>query len=132
MELHVRCVEAKDVPKMDFIGKSDPYLSLKLSSSNQVWKTSYKKNTYTPNWNQEFHLPLTAGMDDILTVTMYDKDLIKDDIISHCQIHISELQVGKVTDEWFYMTPEKGVKKGGKVRLFLLLTEPGNEPSKNT
>ena len=116
---------------MDFIGQSDPYLVLKLSSSNQLWTTKYQKNTNTPIWNQDFNLPITTTMNEILTVTMYDKDPGRDDIISHCQIQVNKLPYGKVTDGWFKMTPEKGVKTGGEVRLILHLAKPGAEPFKN-
>lgn len=126
MELNIKLVEAKDVPKMDTIGKSDPYIILKLSQSNQQWKTKYKKDTDCPVWNEEFTLPITNKMDEILTVEMWDKDLAKDDAISTLQIQVNKIPIGKVNDSWYTMHPVKGVPKGGKVRIIVHLCRAGS------
>lgn len=129
MILHVKCVEAKDVPKMDIIGESDPYLILKTNKSNQEFKTPYKNNTNKPIWNETFHIPITSSMDDVLTVTMYDKDIMNDDIISHCTIQVNKLQIGKISDNWLEMTSDcKKYTNGGTVRLMLHLARHGAEP----
>lgn len=133
MILHVKCIEAKDVPKMDVIGESDPYLVLKTNKSNQEYKTAYVRDTKNPVWNEKFSIQITSSMDEILTVTMYDKDLMKDDIISHCIIQVNQLQIGKITDNWFEMTSDcKKYPKGGTVRLMLHLARHGAEPFKET
>lgn len=131
MILNVKCVEAKEVPKMDFIGESDPYLVLKLSSSNQEWKTKVINNTKNPIWNQSFQLPVTSSMGDVLTVTMYDKDPFNSDIISHCVIQINRLEIGKVYDDWLEMTSDCKYSNAGTVRLMLHLTRHGAEPFKS-
>lgn len=125
MELNIKIVEAKDVPKMDAVGKSDPYVILKLSKSSQEWKTKVQKNTYTPVWNQEFKLPLTSQLDEILTVEMWDKDVAKDDQISTVKLQVNKIPVGKVNDSWYTMHPVKGVKTGGKLRIVVHLCKPG-------
>ena len=126
MELHIRAVEAAEVPKMDTCGKSDPYLKFKLSTSSQTWKTKAKKNTATPVWNEEFHLPITSNMSDELTIQLYDDDDVsKDDIISTMNVSVKSLQIGKVTDQWYTFQPAKGVKTGGKVRLVFHLDKSG-------
>lgn len=42
MILHVQAIEACNLPDMDIIGKSDPYLKFKFDFSNKIWKTQYK------------------------------------------------------------------------------------------
>lgn len=131
MILHIRAVEACEVPKMDVIGKSDPYLIFKINTSSQSWKTKHKNNTDKPVWNEEFHIPITSGMSDELLVEMYDKDDIsKDDLISTMTYKVNTFPVGKVTDQWYNYSPAKGVKHGGRVRLMFHLDRPGATPFK--
>lgn len=126
MELHIRAVEATEVPKMDAIGKSDPYLKFNLSTSSQEWKTKHKNNTDKPVWNEEFHLPITSSMNDQLTISLYDKDDIsKDDLISTMSFNVRNFQVGKIVDQWYTFQPAKGVKNPGKVRLVFHLDKSG-------
>lgn len=131
MELHIKAIEASDVPNMDIAGKSDPYLKFQLSTSSQTWKTKVKKNTNKPVWNEVFDLPITSSMSDQVTISLYDKDDIsKDDLISTFVLDVKSLEVGKVNDSWYDFHPAKHVKKGGKVRLVLHLDKFGNEAFK--
>lgn len=130
MELHIKAIEAADVPKMDTAGKSDPFLTFQLSTSSQKWKTKSKKNTVTPVWNEEFHLPITSSLNDELTVKLYDDDDVsKDDIISSKIFKVREFPVGKVVDQWYSFNPSKA-KSGGKVRLVFHLDKSGKEAFK--
>lgn len=130
MELHIKAIEAADVPKMDTAGKSDPFLTFQLSTSSQKWKTKSKKNTVTPVWNEEFHLPITSSLNDELTVKLYDDDDVsKDDIISTKTFKVREFPVGKVIDQWYSFNPSKA-KNGGKVRLVFHLDKSGKEAFK--
>ena len=126
MQLHIRVVEAAQVPSMDVVGKSDPYCVLKLSTSNQEWKTTVKDNTLMPIWNEIFSLPVSSSMNDILTVMLYDKDNVSsDDLISTIDIPVNGLTPGKVLDKWYKMNPAKGNKTGGQLRLVLHLDRIG-------
>ena len=126
MILHIRAVEACEVPKMDVIGKSDPYLLFKISTSSQTWKTKHKNNTDKPVWSEEFHIPITTNMTDELRVELFDKDDIsKDDIISTYNFKVKNFPIGKVIDQWYNFSPVKGVKTGGKVRLVFHLDRSG-------
>lgn len=131
MELNIKVIEATEVPKMDTIGKSDPYVVMTLSTSSQKWKTKVQKNTDKPVWNQEFKLPITTTMDEILTVEMWDKDVSNDDQISTVRIQVNKIPVGKVNDSWYTMHPVKGVKTGGKLRLVVHLCKAGATPFKD-
>lgn len=117
MLLHIKAVEAKEVPKMDIGSLSDPYLTFKLSSSSQEWKTSYKNNTDKPVWNEEFCLPITTQLDDELTVKMFDKDTFVDDHISTKIFKVNEFPQGKVVDKWYNFTKSNKAPSGGQVRL---------------
>ncbi|KAH0790455.1 C2 domain containing protein [Histomonas meleagridis] len=125
MELHLKVVEAANVPKMDIITQSDPYCVISLSTSNKKWKTSVKDNTNKPQWNEEFCLPVSPNLSDVLTITMFDKDLFKDDEIATLQIALRTLQVGKVTDLWYNPDPAPKVKGRCQIRLILHLHRIG-------
>lgn len=128
MILHIRAVEACDVPKMDIFSKSDPYLKFKISTSSQIWKTRVRKNTHEPVCNDEFHLPITSGISDKLYIELFDKDTIsKDDIISTQEFEVKSFPEGEIIDQWYDFLPAKGVKKGGRVRLVFHLTKSGDE-----
>lgn len=130
MILHIRAVEASDVPKMDIIGLSDPYLLFELSTSSQKWKTKYINNTKAPVWNEDFHLPVSSSLTDTLRVSLWDQDDIsKDDLISTYDFTIkNDFPIGKIIDKWYQMCPIKGVKEGGKVRLIIQLNRTGKDP----
>ena len=129
MQLHVRVVEATDVPKMDFFGKADPYCLLQLSSSSTVRKTKVCESTYSPVWNDEFHFPVTNQATDSLHILMKDRDRgCADDPISQISIPLATLAQGNVIDKWYDMQPVRGVKKGGRLRLVLHLANTGMTP----
>ena len=127
MILHINAVEANDVPSMDLITKSDPYLVFKSNKTKEVWKTKSIKNTDTPVWNEKIKIPITASMDDTITAELWDQDgITHDDLISTLVFIVKYLPVGKDTDIWYNFNPAEGVKKGGKVRLVLHLDKQKN------
>ena len=127
MILHIKAIEADDIPSMDVIGKSDPYLVFKSSTTDKTWKTKYVRNTYSPVWNEEFQIPISKSMDDIITAELWDQDSVShDDLISTLVFIIKYLPIDKDTNNWYYFNPEKGVKNGGKVRLYMRLERGPN------
>ena len=57
MNLNLRVIEAKDIPKEDLFGKCDPFIEIYIDNKH-VKKTKYVKNTYNPRWDETFYLPL--------------------------------------------------------------------------
>lgn len=125
MILHVKAEEGADIPKMDAIGKSDPYLVFNISNSSKKLKTQFKRDTHTPVWKEEFHIPLTEKLDEKLHIELYDKDVINDDLISSIDFQVNEFPKGKIVDQWYIFTPTKHVYKGGKIHLIFHLTDAG-------
>jgi Ca2+-dependent lipid-binding protein len=72
---------------MDFGQTSDPYCKLLLYPSIDMntkssFKTSVKKHTLKPEFNEEFvfqRIPLQELISKTLRITVYDKDLGKKD-----------------------------------------------------
>lgn len=118
--LYLEAVEGKDVPKMDVIGKCDPFLVFNLASKpSETWKTKDITQTFEPKWNQIFKIPIISDA-DTLHAELFDKDkFTENDLISTYDIKLKDLPFGKVKDDWFYFNPHKGVKKGGQIHLKL-------------
>ena len=80
MQLQVKIIEAEHLPKMDQLGKVDPYVVLTCSDQRQ--STSVQNSTYSPEWGECFYFDLgeasrgdVAGeiakqVDDMLLVVM--------------------------------------------------------------
>nr|GEV28815.1 synaptotagmin-3 isoform X2 [Tanacetum cinerariifolium]GEV32064.1 synaptotagmin-3 isoform X2 [Tanacetum cinerariifolium] len=75
--LHVKVVRAIKLMKMDILGLSDPYVKLKLSGDMlPSKKTTIKKNTLNPVWNETFKLVVRDPQAQTLQVNVYDWDKV--------------------------------------------------------
>ncbi|KAL8218257.1 hypothetical protein R6Q57_021630 [Mikania cordata] len=75
--LHVKVVQATKLMKMDILGLSDPYVKLKLSGEMRPSKkTTIKKRTLNPVWNEIFKLVVTDPQAQTLQVNVYDWDKV--------------------------------------------------------
>ena len=132
LQLHLRCIEATDCPRMD-LRASDPYLKVRLSSANDTRKTRVCKNTLQPRWNEDFHFTVPNQANSALIIEMWDEDkMSRDDKMSRLEIHLCSLAIGVVLDQWYDMIPAKGVKKGGRLHLILHLAPEGAQAFVNT
>lgn len=126
MQLHLRVVEAVDVPKMD-VDSSDPYCIIQVPQVNRTEKTNVINNSLTLRWNQEFHIPINDVATATLTITMKDKDVTKDDKISTLDIPLCSIPFRTVIDQWYSMIPHKK-KKGGRLHLVIHIAANGEQP----
>ncbi|XP_057798945.1 synaptotagmin-3 isoform X1 [Salvia miltiorrhiza] len=75
--LHVRVIRATKLLKMDLLGLSDPYVKLNLSGEKHPSKkTSVKKKTLNPEWNEEFKLSVKDPQSQMLHINVYDWDKV--------------------------------------------------------
>lgn len=71
--LHVKVVRANKLRKKDLLGKSDPYVKLKLTEEKlSSHKTSVKHSQLNPEWNQDFKLVVKDPESQALELTVYD------------------------------------------------------------
>ncbi|WOL04274.1 synaptotagmin-3 isoform X1 [Canna indica] len=76
--LHVNVVRAFNLLKMDFLGKSDPYVKLSLSGEGlPPKKTSIKMCTLNPEWNEQFKLIVKDPETQVLQLHVYDWEKVK-------------------------------------------------------
>jgi len=81
-------VHSGSVKKADLLGKSDPYVVLKLDGSTQT--TSVVRNSLAPEWNETFQLPVTSPT-PVLTLEAFDKDIDKDDPLGSATVDLRPL-----------------------------------------
>ncbi|KAI3731001.1 hypothetical protein L1987_62184 [Smallanthus sonchifolius] len=75
--LHVKVLRATNLMKMDILGLSDPYVKLKLSGEMlPSKKTTIKKKTLNPVWNETFKLVVKDPEAQTLQVNVYDWDKV--------------------------------------------------------
>lgn len=127
--LNINAVEAKGLPKMDVIGKCDPYLLFKLNNSKTVYKTEVIKKTYEPKWNQVIQIPISSAQGTTLHVELFDWDKItKHDLVSTHDFQINSFPLGKVIDMWYTFFAAPNVKHPGKVHLIFHLADKNDTP----
>ncbi|KAI3778322.1 hypothetical protein L2E82_07528 [Cichorium intybus] len=75
--LHVKVIRATKLMKMDILGLSDPYVKLKLNGEMlPSKKTSIKKKTLNPVWNETFKLVVKDPQAQSLQVNVFDWDKV--------------------------------------------------------
>ncbi|XP_051986520.1 synaptotagmin-2-like [Xyrauchen texanus] len=103
-KLTVCILEAKNLKKMDVGGLSDPYVKIQLLQNGKRLKkkkTTVKKNTLNPYYNESFsfEIPLEQMQKIIVAVTVFDYDKIgKNDAIG--KIFIGGKGSGTATKHW--------------------------------
>lgn len=71
--LHVKVVRALNLMKMDFMGKSDPYVKLSLSGEGlPSKKTSIKMSNLNPEWNEQFKFIVKDPETQVLQLHLFD------------------------------------------------------------
>ena len=118
LKVCVNVISARDISKMDLVGKTDPYVVLWIQSNpSSRRQTKYLKNNMEPRWNEQFTLELLNQTSDILSFKMWDKDVVDDDEMATLDIPLGQFQLFDIVEKEYDMKPCKGVKKGGKIKL---------------
>lgn len=124
--LNLKIIEAKDVPKMD-VTKSDPYITIDLDGKKE--KTKAIKGSLTPKWDETFTLAIAQPETAVLTLSLWDEDKFKDDLISKLEFGIGYLPFGYTVDNWFTMENTCGSKrKGGILHIAIQLAGVDQPP----
>ena len=128
MMLHVKVIEARDLPKMDLFGKIDPYVLIQVSGSKTIERTKTIDKNYNPKWNQQFHFSVPS-LAETLHFLLKDKDVgSSDDPVSKLEIPLNSIPRGQIIDRWYDLRPLPGVKKGGQIHIALHLCGVNDQP----
>ena len=123
--IHIHVMDGHDIPNIDLIGKTDPYLRLKLGDQEFVQKTSVKDNTLNPLWDENITLFSLCQINS-LQIELRDEATGKDPLLSTKNIDLSNIVEDDVVEYMEELIPVKGIKKGGIIHFYLQITN--NEP----
>lgn len=71
--LNVKVIRAHKLNKKDLMGKSDPYVKLRLTEDKlSSKKTTVKKSNLNPEWNEVFKLVVKDPESQALELLVYD------------------------------------------------------------
>ena len=114
-----KLVEAKNLPRADWFGYSDPYARLAMSHppyiapGEETVKTQVRTktifNTLSPVWDQVFSLVVHDPKEQYVTINVYDYDTGgSDDLLGSARIDLKRLLSGELYDDWITLTlPDK-------------------------
>ncbi|XP_061126606.1 otoferlin isoform X4 [Syngnathus typhle] len=87
--VRVYVVRATDLHPADINGKADPYVVIKLGKSEVKDKENYISKQLNPVFGKAFDIEATFPMESMLTVSVYDWDLVgTDDLIGETKIDL--------------------------------------------
>ena len=126
MKVHVRIIEAKDLPVVDVNGTCDGYC--KIQFGKQKAQTRVIDNSLNPRWRQQFSFDILDFQQDYLFIQLYDHDKVgKDDLISNLEIYPQTIQPGMIINQWYNMN--KIIKKTSPmIHLMIHLSQENDIP----
>ncbi|XP_015225069.1 PREDICTED: otoferlin-like [Cyprinodon variegatus] len=87
--VRIYVVRATDLHPADINGKADPYIVIKLGKSEIKDKENYISKQLNPVFGKSFDIEATFPMESMLTVSVYDWDLVgTDDLIGETKIDL--------------------------------------------
>ncbi|KAI3687122.1 hypothetical protein L1987_80813 [Smallanthus sonchifolius] len=116
--LSVTVVSAQDLPAVDLMGKSDPYVVLLMKKTEQKLKTRVINNTLNPVWNQTFDFVVEDGLRDLLMCEVWDHDTFGKDKMGKCIMTLTRA----ILEGEFTETFDLDGCKSGKLTLHLKWT----------
>ncbi|KAL1833200.1 hypothetical protein ACET3Z_002851 [Daucus carota] len=116
--LSVTVISAEDLPAVDLMGKSDPFVVLIMRKTEQKQKTRVVHNSLDPVWNQTFDFVVEDALHDLLLVEVYDHDTFGKDKMGRVVMTLTRVTLeGELTEAF----PIDGTKSG-KISLHLKWT----------
>ncbi|GAB4823698.1 hypothetical protein N2152v2_010744 [Parachlorella kessleri] len=97
--LLLEVVEARKVPRMDFLSGSDAFVEFYVRSTER--NRTQTISARHPRWRESFEMPIHVPEHQKLTMVLWDYDPYSpNDEIGRCELDVSELQPGQTADMW--------------------------------
>ncbi|XP_041419577.1 otoferlin isoform X3 [Xenopus laevis] len=94
--VRVYVVRATDLHPADINGKADPYIVIKLGKTEMKDKENYISKQLNPVFGKSFDIEATFPMESMLTVAIYDWDLVgTDDLIGETKVDLENRYYSK-------------------------------------
>ncbi|CAM6090440.1 unnamed protein product [Calypogeia fissa] len=121
--VEVAVLEARDLVAADWMGTSDPYVSVRYGNIRKRTKTVYK--TLNPTWNQTIDFNDDGSSPLVLHVKDYNY-MLPVTSIGHCIVEYNQLPPNQTVDRWVAL---EGVTKG-EIHFQLTRRQPELEKGK--
>jgi hypothetical protein len=129
LQLHVHVVEAADIPRTDFLGQPDVYMTLQLSNAAAQQSTDVIPDTQNPIWNQMFHFALPDPSCTVLFAVIKSRSVFGADTpLAQLGIPLAQFAPYHVADRWWHMQPLARQGTSPTVRIVLQIA-PGTHPA---
>lgn len=107
--LSVTVISGEDLPAMDVMGKSDPYVVVSMKKTTSKNKTRVVNESLNPIWNQTFDFMVEDGLHDMLILEVWDHDTFGKDYMGRCIMTLTRVILeGEYEDS----IPLDGAKSG--------------------
>uniref|UniRef100_A0A8C1TPY8 Otoferlin n=1 Tax=Cyprinus carpio TaxID=7962 RepID=A0A8C1TPY8_CYPCA len=94
--IRIYIIRATDLHPADINGKADPYIVIRLGKSEIRDKENYISKQLNPVFGKSFNIEATFPMESMLTVAVYDWDLVgTDDLIGETKIDLENRYYSK-------------------------------------
>jgi hypothetical protein len=106
-DVHLILLQARNLPKSDLIGKSDPYAVISCGSDSS--KTPVSKDNLNPVWNHEAVFPIDPNTPATMDIRVLDSDRLgRDKPLGQLQIDIADLaENGPLVQQWLPLDKAK-------------------------
>uniref|UniRef100_A0A8C9DH66 Phospholipase A2 n=1 Tax=Prolemur simus TaxID=1328070 RepID=A0A8C9DH66_PROSS len=95
-DLQVKVLRARNIRHTDLLSKADCYVQLWLpTASPSPAQTRTVANCSDPEWNETFHYQVHGAVKNVLELTLYDKDVLRSDLLSLLLFDLRSLTCGQ-------------------------------------
>ncbi|XP_018621708.1 cytosolic phospholipase A2 zeta isoform X2 [Scleropages formosus] len=96
--LSVTVLRAKNTYSHDMFSQSDLFVTLHLpTASARTHRTKTVNENLNPEWNETFHFRIQKNVKNVLEISMYDEDLLSNELCYTVLFDIQKLSPGKET-----------------------------------
>ncbi|XP_065849663.1 synaptotagmin-5-like [Euphorbia lathyris] len=99
--LSVTVISAEDLPSVDLMGKSDPFVILIMKKAGTRNQTRVVNDSLNPVWNQTFDFVVEDGLHEMLIAEVWDHDTFGKDYMGRCILTLTKVIVeGEYKDKF--------------------------------
>ena len=115
-KLKVKVVEGRHFTSEDPLGKSDLFVKVFLSKSNQVKTTQTIQDNHNPVWNAQFLFNVQLE-DDTMYFDVFDEDVTSNDLIGHGNMKLAKVLADGKLNDWVKIFISGGSTVAGEIHV---------------
>ncbi|KAK8834036.1 Protein Aster-C [Tritrichomonas musculus] len=101
MQLNLRVLSCKNIPRPEEIIAIDPYIEFRINSNQIVQRTRVIDDTFEPDWKQDFQIPMNSNeFSFVIDISLRSRDVFKEDFeIGSITVIVEDLKLYEVRNE---------------------------------